>query len=92
MLHASIYAEEVAGCGGNNVASLLIKHLHDSGLVHSTKEPGLHFITSFDKNCSGQNKNNFVLKIICAWLIEKGFSMEQVSVIFLSKGQNKKPS
>ncbi len=72
ILHAYVYAEGVAGCGGNNVASLLIKDLHDSGLLDPTKGPGGHLVAAFD-NCSGQNKNNYVLKLLCAWLVEKGF-------------------
>ena len=88
-LHAYVYAEGVAGCGGNNVFSLLIKNLHDSGLLDPTKGPGGHFIAAFD-NCSGQNKNNYVLKILCAWLIEKGY-FKKVSVVFLVKGHTKNP-
>jgi hypothetical protein len=38
MLHGHVYAEGVAaGSGGNNVGSLLIKNLHDSGLLDPTK-------------------------------------------------------
>jgi hypothetical protein len=89
MLHAYVYAEGVAGCGGNNVASLLIKNLFDSGLLDTNKGPGGHLIAAFD-NCSGQNKNNFVLKLLCAWLIEKGF-FTKVTVLFLVKGHTKNP-
>jgi len=72
LLHAYIYDEGVSGCGGNNVASLLIKNLHDGGLLDPTKGPGGHFVVAFD-NCVGQNKNNYVLKLLCAWLVEKKF-------------------
>jgi hypothetical protein len=72
ILHAYVYAEGVAGCGGNNVASLLIKNLQDSGLLDPTKAPGGHLVAAFD-NCPGQNKNNYVLKLLYAWLGEKGF-------------------
>jgi hypothetical protein len=89
ILHAYVYAEGVPGCGCNNVASLLIKDLHDAGLLDPTKGTGGHFIAAFD-NCSGQNKNNYVLKILCAWLIEKGF-FRKVSVAFLVKGHTKNP-
>jgi hypothetical protein len=49
-LHAYVYAEGVAGCGGNNVASLLIRNLHDAGLLDLTKGPGGHPVATFD-NC-----------------------------------------
>jgi hypothetical protein len=90
MLHdVYVYAAGVAGCGGNNVASLLIKNLHDAGLLDLTKGPGGHLIAAFD-NCPGQNKNNYVLKILCAWFIEKGF-FSKVSVVFLIVGHTKNP-
>ncbi len=89
ILHAYVYAEGVAGCGGNNVASLLIKNLHDSGLLDPTKAPGGHLVAAFD-NCPGQNKNNYVLKLLCAWLVEKRFFLK-VSVVFLVKGHTKNP-
>jgi hypothetical protein len=88
-LHAYVYAKGIAGCGGNNVASPLTKDLHDAGLLDPTKGPGGHFIAPFG-NCSSQNKNNYVLKILCAWLIEKGF-FTKVSVVFLVKGHTKNP-
>jgi hypothetical protein len=70
LLKAYVYNESVAGCGGNNVASLLIKDLHDSGLMDRTKGPGGHLVAAFD-NCLGKNRNNHVLKTLCAWLVEK---------------------
>jgi hypothetical protein len=70
LLKAYVYDESVAGWGGNNVASLFIKDLHDGGLMDQSIGPGGHLITAFD-NCPGQNKNNHVLKTLCAWLVEK---------------------
>jgi hypothetical protein len=90
MPHVYVYGEGVAGCGGNNVSRLLIKNLHDAGLLDLTKGPGGHLIAAFD-DCPGQNKNNYVLKIICAWLIEKVF-FSKVSVVFLVEGHTKNPS
>jgi hypothetical protein len=88
MLHVYIYGEGVAGCGGNNVSSLLIKNLHDAGLLDLTKGPGGHLIAAFD-NCPSQNKNNCVFNILYAWLIEKGF-FSKLSVVFLVKGHTTK--
>ena len=89
LLHAYVYAEGTASCGGNAVASLLIKNLNDAGLLDPTKGPGGHFVAAFD-NCPGQNKNNFVLKMLCGWLIERGF-FKKVTVLFLVKGHTKNP-
>jgi hypothetical protein len=84
---AYVYNESVAGCGGNNVASLLIKDLHNSGLMDRTKGPGGHLVAALD-NCPGQNKNNHVLKTLCAWLVEKEYCLK-VTVVFLMKGHTK---
>jgi len=65
LLKAYVYDESVAGCGGNNVASLFIKDLHDGGLMDQSFGPGGYLIAAFD-NCPGQNKNNHVLKTLCA--------------------------
>jgi hypothetical protein len=89
LLKAYVYDESVAGCGGNNVASLLIKDLRDSGLMDRTKGPGGHLVAAFD-NCPGQNKNNHVLKTLCAWLVEKEYFLK-VTVVFLVKGHTKNP-
>ena len=89
LLKAYVYDESVAGCGGNNVASLFIKDLHDSGLMDRSIGPGGHLIAAFD-NCPGQNKNNHVLKTLCAWLVEKEYFLK-VTVVFLVKGHTKNP-
>jgi hypothetical protein len=74
-MSSTSYAEGVTRCGGKNVASLLIKILHDSGLLDPTKGPSGHLIAPFD-NCSGQKKTDFVLNILCAWLIEKCLALK----------------
>lgn len=89
LLKAYVYDESVAGCGGNHVASLLIKDLRDSGLMDRSKGPGKHFVAAFD-NCPGQNKNNHVLKTLCAWLVEQKYFLK-VTVLFLVKGHTKNP-
>jgi hypothetical protein len=90
LLKAYVYDESVAGCGGNNVASLFIKEdLHDGGLMDRSIGPGGHLIAAFD-NCPGQNKNNHVLKTLCAWLVKKEYFLK-VTVVFLMKGRTKNP-
>ena len=55
LLHAYIYDEGVAGCGGDNVTSLILKNLHDGGLLDPTKGPGGKLVVGVD-NCPSQNK------------------------------------
>jgi hypothetical protein len=69
MLYVYVNAEGVASCGGNNVASLLIKNLHDSELLIPIK--GLISLPLSKIAMVGTKQ--FVLKILCAWIIEKCF-------------------
>lgn len=71
-----------------------MKDLFDSGLLFKSHAqdsigPGGHYIVAFD-NCPGQNKNNFVLRMLCAWLVEMKV-FKKVTVIFLVKGHTKNP-
>ena len=88
-LHAYVYEEGVAGCGGDAVSSLLFKNLKESGLIDPTKGPAKLLVAAFD-NCAGQNKNNFVLRMLCLYLVEKGF-FEKVIGLFLVKGHTQNP-
>jgi hypothetical protein len=63
--------------GGINVASLLMEHLEDRGLLLGIKRRHLNILMD---NCSGQNKNNMVLRL-AAYLVEKG-SFAQLDFIF----------
>jgi hypothetical protein len=85
ILHAYAYSEEEGGKGGNNVASLIMKHLQDRGLLEDGKKrKRLNIIMD---NCPGQNKNNFVVRL-APYLQEKGYFME-VNFIFLVVGHTK---
>jgi hypothetical protein len=84
VLHAYSYGEEQGGKGGNNVASLLMKHLEDCGFLDDTTRKALNIV--MDK-CAGQNKNNYVLRL-APYLVEKGY-FEQVHFIFLVVGHTK---
>jgi hypothetical protein len=84
ILHAYAYSEEEGGKGGNNVASLIMKHLHDRKLLDGKKRKRLNIVMD---NCPGQNKNNFVLRL-AAYLQEKEFFVE-VNFIFLVVGHTK---
>jgi len=56
-LRAYIYLEGEEGKKGrNNVASLLMKHLSETGCIDNTKGPRKELTIIMD-NCSGQNKN-----------------------------------
>ncbi len=84
VLHAYKYGEDHGGKGGNNVASLLMKHLEDLGWLDGTKRKTLNVVMD---NCAGQNKNNYVLRL-APYLVEMGY-FEEVNFIFLVVGHTK---
>ena len=84
-LHAHVYHQGVASKGGNNVASLLIHTLKQLNIMREG-EIGGELNVAFD-NCSGQNKNNMVIRLV-AFLVELGY-FKRVSFIFLVVGHTK---
>ena len=88
-LHAHVYHEGEGKCGGNNVASLLLKTLETKGLLNRNNPPGKKLVSVFD-NCPGQNKNGMVLKLV-AWLVEMDY-FEEVEFMFLIVGHTKNPA
>ena len=84
-MHAYGYLEDKGGKGGNNVASLLIKGLHDLGWIHEGTT-GKHLSIILD-NCGGQNKNNYVLRL-ALWLVERSY-FHNVDIIFYIRGHTK---
>ena len=89
-LYAYCYEEETGKKGGNNVASLLMLHLHSRGLLpvneDSTPRKGKKLTVACD-NCGGQNKNNMVIRM-ANYLVEKGH-FEEVEFLFFIKGHTK---
>ena len=84
-MYAHVYHEGVGKKGANNVASLIIKTLNLLNLLQENS-PGEELNIIFD-NCSGQNKNNTVLKL-AAWLKAMGY-FKRVNFIFLIVGHTK---
>ncbi len=72
-LHCCVYTEGVGKKGANNVASLIMKMLQKLNLL-CEDSVGSKLNIIFD-NCSGQNKNNTVLKLP-AWLMAMGYFKE----------------
>ena len=68
-MHCHVYNEGVGKKCANDVASLIIKTLQQLNLLQEDCTGGVLNII-FD-NCSGQNKNNMVLKL-AAWLKQMG--------------------
>ena len=61
-LHAHIYHEGIAKKGANNVASSIMQTMHKTNWLREDEMGGeLNII--FD-NCSGQNKNNTMLRLM----------------------------
>jgi hypothetical protein len=84
-LHAHVYHEGVGKKGANNVASLIVKTLQQLNLLREDSAGGeLNII--FD-NCSGQNKNNTVLRL-AGWLNAMKY-FDTVNFIFLVVGHTK---
>eukprot|EP00956_Cyclotella_meneghiniana_P033706 scaffold98469_cov63-Cyclotella_meneghiniana.AAC.3 len=81
-MHCHVYHEGVGNKGGNNVCSLLHKTLKSEGLLREN-DPGLELNVIYD-NCSGQNKNNTVLRYLL-WLVELGY-FRRINLIFLVVG------
>ena len=84
-MHCHVYHEGVGKKGANNVASLIVKTLRGLNLLREDSVGGELNIV-FD-NCSGQNKNNTVLKLE-AWLMAMGY-FKSVQFIFLVVGHTK---
>eukprot|EP00956_Cyclotella_meneghiniana_P014584 scaffold21901_cov59-Cyclotella_meneghiniana.AAC.1 len=84
-MHAHVYHEGVGKKGANNVCSLIVKTLRLKNLLREN-ESGGELNVVFD-NCSGQNKNNAVLKLM-VWLTEMGY-FKQVNFVFLVVGHTK---
>jgi hypothetical protein len=89
-LFAYTYQEETGRKGGNNVASLLMMHLQRQSMLQESETgeplPG-KLLTIAADNCSGQNKNNMVLRL-ANYLVEKGYYKE-VEVLFYVRGHTK---
>ena len=84
-MYAHVYHEGVGKKGANNVASLVVKTLKQLNLRREESVGGeLNII--FD-NCSGQNKNNTVLRL-AGWLKAMGY-FQRVNFIFLVVGHTK---
>jgi hypothetical protein len=84
-MHAHLYHKGVGKKGANNVASLIVKMLQQLNILCEDSVGGeLNII--FD-NCSGQNKNNTVLKL-AAWLMAMNY-FKEVNFTFLIVGHTK---
>ena len=86
-LHCHVYHEGVGKKGAHNVASLLIKIkiMKTMGILREDMV-GSELTVVFD-NCSGQNKNNTILKLL-AQLVEM-YYFHKVQFVFLIVGHTK---
>ena len=84
-MHAHLNHEGVGKKGTNNVASLIVKTLRQLNIFREDSVGG-ELNIKFD-NCSGQNKNNTVLKL-AAWLMMMNY-FKEVNFIFLIVGHTK---
>jgi hypothetical protein len=84
-MYCHVYHEGIGKKGGTNVASLIVKTLRGMNILKDG-DPGGELNIIFD-NCTGQNKNNTVLKL-AIWLKEMGY-FTQVNFVFLVVGHTK---
>ena len=84
-MHAHVYHEGIGKKGANNVASLIIETLRKLNLLRENSV-GSELNIIFD-NCSGQNKNNTVIRL-AGWLNEMNY-FKEVNFIFLVVGHTK---
>jgi hypothetical protein len=81
------YEEFEGKKGGRNVASLIMYHLQRMGFLDAAN-PYKELNLIMD-NCSGQNKNQMVLRLV-PYLVEMGY-FSKVNFIFLVVGHTKNP-
>ena len=89
-LHGFLYHEGEGKKGSNNVASLVRWFLFDQIIPHDFipfAQPLDNSITWICDNCTGQNKNNVVLRL-ANMLVEGGY-FSKITICFLVKGHTK---
>jgi hypothetical protein len=84
-LHCHVYHKRVGKKGTNNVASLIVKMLRQLNLLCEELVSGE--LNVIFHNCSGQNKNNIVLRL-APWLMAMGY-FNEVNFIFVVVGHTK---
>eukprot|EP00977_Amphora_coffeiformis_P029354 scaffold40233_cov191-Amphora_coffeaeformis.AAC.1 len=85
-MRAYVYNEGEGAKGGNNIASLLYKDIQDRGWVDANKGTRGELTLIMD-NCSGQNKNKMVLRML-SFLVELKL-YKRINVSFLVAGHTK---
>jgi hypothetical protein len=85
-LSAYIYHEGEGKKGGNNVASLIYKHLDEVGWINCGR-PARKELNIVMDNCSGQNKNRYVLRLAPLFVELRYY--KKVNIIFLVAGHTK---
>ena len=79
-----MYLKEERGKGGNEVVKLIMKYLSNKGYLNDTTQCDLSIIID---NFSGQNKNNYVLRLPAYLTMNKHF--ERVQILLLIAGHTK---
>jgi hypothetical protein len=86
-LTALMFSEGEGKKGGNTVASMIWKYLGLTKLCDSNNGPVLEINLVFD-NCTGQNKNRMVTRLLLFFLVKLGIC-KTARAIFLVKGHTK---
>ena len=89
-LYANVYTEDLAGKGGNCVASMIMSHLEKQLAPNNTEDTApFKEINLVMDNCGGQNKNKHVLRLLNIMILRR--LALRVNAIFLVKGHTKNP-
>ena len=83
-LYAYIYSEKEGNKGANDVVSLIMKFLKESGYLDGNRRLKL---TIMCDNCTGQNKNNCVLRL-APYLVECQY-FKRVCIAYFVAGHTK---
>ena len=88
-LSAKVYGEDIAGKGGNCVASMIMQHVREK-LLPTPKDTNTQPIKELNlvmDNCGGQNKNRHVLRLLNV-IVQRQIA-KRVNAISLVKGHTK---
>lgn len=81
-----VFSERAGGKGPNEVISMIEEYLRQKQII-TDERSNSNKVTLYADNCSGQNKNNFVLKFLLL-LTDAGF-LQEVNYKFYVRGHTK---
>eukprot|EP00957_Ditylum_brightwellii_P201439 15325650-Ditylum_brightwellii.AAC.1 len=87
LMNAYLWREQDGGRGANNICSCLLNDFRNRGWMERLNCPHYGDLTIITDNCSGQNTNWHVVRLLM-WLVEIGL-FKRITLSFLVKGHTK---